>query len=69
MPQQTPDVHNVGSMLGSSIVDGGPTLPQLLVQLMLGQRRRRWANINPALGERLVFAEVCTHHDTANTRR
>ena len=23
---------------------------------MLGQRRRRWANIVPALGERLVFA-------------
>ena len=25
--------------------------------LMLGQRRRRWPNINPALGERIVFAE------------
>ena len=24
--------------------------------LMMGQRRRRWANINPALGKRLVFA-------------
>ena len=24
--------------------------------LMLGQRRRRWANINPALGPRLVLA-------------
>ena len=23
--------------------------------LMLGQRRRRWANISPALGQRLVF--------------
>ena len=23
---------------------------------MLGQRRRRWANINPALFQRLVFA-------------
>ena len=22
---------------------------------MLGQRRRRWANISPALGQRLVF--------------
>ena len=24
--------------------------------LMLGQRRRRWANINTTLGHRLVFA-------------
>ena len=24
--------------------------------LMLGQHRRRWANIEPALGEHLVFA-------------
>ena len=23
---------------------------------MLGQRRRRWANINPAIGQRVVFA-------------
>ena len=27
---------------------------------MLGQRRRRWPNIKPALGERLVFAGTCT---------
>ena len=26
------------------------------VGLMLGHRQRRWPNINPALGERLVFA-------------
>ena len=26
--------------------------------LMLGQRRRRWANIKAALGERLVFAGI-----------
>ena len=25
---------------------------------MLGQRRRRWANINPALGKLLVFADA-----------
>ena len=30
------------------------TLPN--AGLMLGQRRRRWANINPALGQRLVLA-------------
>ena len=27
------------------------------VRLMLGQRRRRFANINPTLGQRLLFAE------------
>ena len=26
---------------------------------MLGQRRRRWASINPALAQRLVFAGTC----------
>ena len=26
------------------------------VGLMLGHRRRRWANINPTLGQSLVFA-------------
>ena len=26
--------------------------------LMLAQRRRRWANIDPALGEHLVFAGI-----------
>ena len=25
---------------------------------MVGQRRRRWANINPALGQRLMFARL-----------
>ena len=28
---------------------------------MLGQRRRRWANISPALGERVVFDRLHTH--------
>ena len=28
---------------------------------MLGQRRRRWHNIKPALGERLVFAGMWEH--------
>ena len=28
--------------------------------LMLGQRRRRWANIETALGECPVFARVCS---------
>ena len=28
------------------------------VGLMLDQRRRRWANINPALGQRPVFAGI-----------
>ena len=28
---------------------------------MLGQRRRRWTNINPALGQRLVFAGYLTN--------
>ena len=28
------------------------------VGLMLGQRRRRWTNIEPTLGERLVFAGI-----------
>ena len=27
---------------------------------MLGQRRRRWPNIDPALGDRFVFAGICT---------
>ena len=27
--------------------------------LMLGQRRRRWSNLNPALGERLLFCWDC----------
>ena len=35
-------------------------LSQLILRrndvLLLGQRRRWWANINPALGQRLVFA-------------
>ena len=29
------------------------------VSPMLGQRRRRWPNINPTLSERLVFAVLC----------
>ena len=28
---------------------------------MLGQRRRRWLNIKPALGQRLVFNNKPTH--------
>ena len=34
--------------------------------LMLDHRRRRWPNIKPALGQRLVFAYVafiCTGHE------
>ena len=30
--------------------------------LMLAHRLRRWSNINPALGERLVFAGLPTVH-------
>ena len=33
------------------------------VGLMLGQRRRRWANIKPTLGQPLVFAGMA-HVDT-----
>ena len=33
------------------------------VGLMLAQRRRRWANINPALGVNLVFAYRPVHPD------
>ena len=29
------------------------------VGLLLGQRRRRWANIGPTLGQRFVFAASC----------
>ena len=29
------------------------------VGLMLGQRRRRWAHINPALGQRNVYVGQC----------
>ena len=32
------------------------TTPAASVGLMLVQRRRRWANIKPALGKRLVFS-------------
>ena len=28
---------------------------------MLGLRRKRWANISPALGERVVFDRLHTH--------
>ena len=30
--------------------------------VMLGQRRRRWSNINPACDERFVFAETTMSH-------
>ena len=29
---------------------------------MLGRRRRRWANIEPALGKRIAFARIYTGH-------
>ena len=34
------------------------TTRQPIAGLMLAQRRRRWANINPALGRRVVFFEI-----------
>ena len=34
------------------------TVHCLTVRLMLDQRRRRWSNIKPALGQRLVFVGV-----------
>ena len=37
-----------------------------IVGSMLGQRRRRWTNIDPALGQCLVFAGVAT--DSTNPR-
>ena len=33
---------------------------------MLGQRRRRWPNIETTLGERLVFAGILCAMDKAN---
>ena len=39
---------------------------------MLAQRRGRWANISPALGQRLVFAGAacdCTMETTGQTER
>ena len=35
------------------------TAPAPLFVLLLGQRRRRWANIKTTLAERLVFAQCC----------
>ena len=39
------------------------------VGTMLSQRRRRWVNIVTTLGERFVFAGLCSQHDTLNQRR
>ena len=39
------------------------------VVLMLGRRRRRWANIKTALDERLVFAEQIHRHRGRRQRR
>ena len=36
------------------------------VDVMLGQRLRRWTNIKSTLGQRLVFAEIPAKHDTSN---
>ena len=33
---------------------------------MLGQRRRRWTNIKPTLGQRLVFAERRLYEPISN---
>ena len=50
----------------ASVEDGGPTLKKhwlnvntrrlINAGIILGQRRRRWASVNPALGQRLAFA-------------
>ena len=42
------------------VIDGAARLPANTsrwpyIGMMLAQRRRRWANISPALGKRLVF--------------
>ena len=34
---------------------------------MLGQRRRRWSNIKPALGQRLVFIVLSHNMDSWHT--
>ena len=40
-----------------------------MLGLMLGQRLRRWPNIKPTLGERLMFPGVSRYHYLVMSRR
>ena len=54
----------LNSLITNSCSSDAYTICSPNVDSMLGQRQRRWPNIETTLGERLVFAgyDLLTHH-------